>query len=126
MLEAGEGLARGEAMASCDGQAVLALSNDGALTLTSKGRQVWTAATDGAGAQAVLEDNGELLVVDADGETVFTTETGGFPDANVVLGAGGMKVTSDEGTTLWTPSAGSLINADDGIDDLGEDSQRAP
>jgi hypothetical protein len=124
VLEAGEGLARGETLASCDGQTVLALSNDGALTLAANGSRVWSAETDGAGMQVVVDDNGELVVVDAEGETVFTSDTSGFPDARVELRAGAMHVTSDDGATLWTHTAGLVVD-DAAMDVLDEDSQLA-
>ena len=109
VLEAGEGLARGESIASCDGQLTLAMSDDGNLTLSRSGAVVWTSETNGAGVAAVLEDDGELVVFDADNEPVFTTDTHGFADAHAELTGDGLAVVSDDGTALWTSLKGSEL-----------------
>jgi hypothetical protein len=124
-LVAGEGLARGESIASCDGHTQLQLSSSGELTLSANGRVVWTAGTEGAGVRAVLDDNGELVVVDGDGEPVFTSQTGGFPDARVDLRAGSLQVTNDDGDALWRNDGGLIV--DDGmIDNLDDSTTNAP
>ena len=111
-LAAGEGLARGETLASCDGHMLLAMSDDGNLTLSRDGSVVWTSETAGAGANAVLEDSGELVVFDGENEPVFTTGTAGFSDAHADLGADGLAVTADDGTALWSSTAGLEVSDD--------------
>jgi len=111
-LQLGDGLERGESVASCDGTTVLALGDDGELSLSSGGKTVWTAGTEGAGEVAVLEDNGELVVFDSDSEVVFTTETWGFPDAEVQLGDGALHVTDGDGHELWNDQQGMIAGAD--------------
>ena len=109
VLEAGEGLARGESLASCDGHGSLAMSDDGNLTLSRDGAVVWTSETDGAGTSAVLEDDGELVVFDSDNEPVFTTQTSGFSDAHAELAGDGLAVVADDGTPLWSSTAGVQV-----------------
>jgi glycoside hydrolase-like protein len=111
-LAAGEGLARGESLASCDGHLVLALGDDGDLTMSRDGSVLWSSETTGAGSSAVLEDSGELVVFDAENEPVFTTGTAGFADAHADLTADGLAVIADDGTALWS-SAGGMQVADD-------------
>ena len=108
VLEAGEGLARGESLASCDGHVSLAMADDGNLTLSRDGAVVWTSETDGAGTSAVLEDDGALVVFDADNEPVFTTQTSGFADAHAIAGDG-LAVVADDGTPLWSSTAGVQV-----------------
>lgn len=108
-LAAGEGLARGETLASCDGHTVLAMSDDGNLTLAHDGSVVWTSETTGAGANAVLEDSGELVVFDGENEPVFTTGTSGFSDAHADLAADGLAVIADDGTALWSSRGGMQV-----------------
>ena len=121
VLEAGEGLARGEAAMSCDGATSLALTDSGELELTVNGKVVWTAGTDGAGETAVLQDTGELAVYDADAELVFTTDTAGFPDAHVEL-ANGLTIVDDDATPLWSAAKGLLVPSEDelGASDVDE------
>jgi hypothetical protein len=106
VLAAGEGLVRGEIVASCDGQVTLAMGDDGNLTLARGGEPVWTSETTGAGVVAVLEDDGELVVFDDENEPVFTTATKGFADASATLGGDGLAVIADDGTPLWSSAAG--------------------
>lgn len=112
VLEVGDGVARGESVASCDGSTVLTMSDEGELSLVENGHTVWTAGTDGAGAVAVLEDTGELIVADDDGNTVFTSGTAGFPLAHATLDAQGLTLVDDDQTPLWTDRQGTLVNED--------------
>ncbi len=109
VLAPGEGLARGESLASCDGHLTLAMSDDGNLTMARDGAVVWTSETSGAGVDAVLEDDGELVVFDSDNEPVFTTDTHGFTDAHAELAGDGLAVVADDGTPLWSSAAGNQI-----------------
>lgn len=111
-LEAGEGLVRGESVASCDGQVTLTMGDDGNLTLARAGAPVWTSETNGAGVVAVLEDDGELVVFDDENEPVFTTGTTGFADAHAELTSDGLDVLADDGMPLWSNAAG-LVAPDD-------------
>jgi len=79
----------------------------GDLVLTVNGQRAWSAGTDGVGATAVLEANGELVVYDADGEPVFTTDTGGFSDASLEVGDTLALVDGDQ--TIWTAAKGMLV-----------------
>lgn len=107
VLEPGEGLVAGERVASCDGRSGLAFV-DGDLQLSVDGARVWSAGTDGAGVTAVLDTNGELVVLDADGEPVFTSATEGFSDANLEIGDTLALVDDDQ--TIWTASGGLQIS----------------
>jgi hypothetical protein len=100
VLAAGEGLARGESIASCDGSLVLALGEDGELSLTTGDGVAWTAGIAGAGATVVMQDTGELVAYDDAGEEVFTSDSGGYPDAQLVLD-GTMTIVDDD-HTVWT------------------------
>jgi len=73
---------------------------------------VWTSETTGAGAAAVLEDSGELVVFDSENEPVFTTGTSGFADAHADIAVDGLHVTADDGTALWSSSGGMLVPDD--------------
>ncbi len=112
-LQAGEGLARGEVVRSCDNTVSLELTATGDLVLSQGGTATWSSGTDGVGETAVLEDNGELVVFDAAGEIAFTTDTGGFPDARVDL-AHGLTIIDDSGE-VWSARDG-LVVADDPTD----------
>jgi len=124
-LAPGEGLALGESITSCDGLTTLAMSADGNLTLTQNAAStnalvIWSSETTGAGTQAILEDTGELVVVDADNEPVFTTGTPGFPAAHAELRDGSLALVDDDGTPLWDSAAGLLVTDDSEIDVEGD------
>jgi Rv2525c-like, glycoside hydrolase-like domain len=105
-LSPGEGLYRGESIASCDGTSVLALDEDGELTLTVRGVVTWSAEAAGAGETAVLGTDGELVVYDADQEPVFATGTPGHPDATLSIGDDLALV--DDGAPVWTAAGGAV------------------
>ena len=115
-LQPGQGLAIGESLASCDGHTVLAMNDDGNLTLSRDGAVVWSSETQGAGVQALVEDTGELVVVDAEQEPVFVTDTAGFPEAHAELRDGALALVDDDGTPLWDSTSGPLVGDDSGID----------
>ena len=115
-LDIGDGLARGESVASCDGATVLAMSSTGELSLTVAGQTVWTAGTEGIGALAVLQDTGELDVFDDAGNTVFTSYTMGFPEAHATIDAQGLSLVDSDQTVLWTNSDGLLVGQDTTVD----------
>jgi len=117
-LEVGEGLARGESVAACDGASVLALSTTGELSLTVGGKTTWTAGTEGTGSLAVFEDTGELVVLDASGERVFATDSAGFPEAKLSLDGEGMTIADDTGY-VWSDTDGTLV--DDALVDLSNE-----
>lgn len=121
VLQAGEGLGRGETLAACDGSAELAMTDDGDLVLRRDGQVVWSAGTAGAGDSAVLEDTGELVVVDADGAPLYTSDTEGFPDAHVELRATGLALVDDDATEVWRSDAGMLV-PDATLQDTADDS----
>jgi Rv2525c-like, glycoside hydrolase-like domain len=106
VIAPGEGLVAGEVIASCDGARSLAFDH-GDLVLTVNGQRAWSAGTDGVGATAVLEANGELVVYDADSEPVFTSDTGGFSDASLEVGDTLALVDGDQ--TIWTAAKGMLV-----------------
>lgn len=108
VLAPGEGLAAGEQHASCDGHVVLSLDATGELALYRDGALVWSAGTAGAGATAVLADNGELVVFDAVGEPVYTSESGGYPDAELQLASDGLALV-DDGAAVWTSQQGVAV-----------------
>jgi hypothetical protein len=116
MLDIGDGVARGESVASCDGQTVLAMSATGELSLTTAGQTVWTAGTDGSGALAVLQDTGELAVYDDAGDTVFTSYTAGYPEAHATIDAQGLRLFDSDQTMLWTNTDGLLVGQDTQVD----------
>jgi hypothetical protein len=103
-LAPGEGLYRGESIASCDGSSVLALGDDGELALTARGKLVWSSGTAGAGETAVLGTDGDLVVYDAEQEPVFATGTQGHPDATLAIGDDLALVDDDH--RVWTPAGG--------------------
>jgi hypothetical protein len=115
-LAPGEGLAAGESLASCDGHTVLAMSSDGNLTLARDGATMWSSNTLGIGIQAILDDTGELVVVDADNEPVFATATGGFPEATLEVGDGTLALVDDDGARLWDSTTGLLVGDDAAVD----------
>ena len=80
---------------------MLALGDDGDLTLAFDGSVVWASDTIGAGATAVLADTGELVVFDGDDEPVFVTGTGGTPDARLVVAAGRAALEDGDGASVW-------------------------
>jgi hypothetical protein len=90
------------------------MTTDGDLELTAAGKRVWSTATNGAGATAVLEDTGELVVFDASGEPVYTSDTAGFPDARVELHPDGLALIDDDDAPLWSSRTGMLVFEDDG------------
>jgi len=106
-LEAGEGLVRGESIASCDGATVLAVSAEGEITLSTAAGVQWTAGTEGAAATLVMQDNGELVAFDDSGEEVFTSDSGGYPGARVDLSAG-FAIVDEDGATVWTDRDGVI------------------
>jgi hypothetical protein len=105
-LAPGEGLYRGESIASCDGHSVLALSADGDLTLTVDGALAWSSGTTGAGETAVLGTDGDLVVYDAETEPVFATGTSGHPEAHLEIGRD--LTLSGDGDPVWTGTNGLL------------------
>jgi hypothetical protein len=115
-LQIGEGLERGESIASCDGTAVLSMSATGELSLAMSGHTRWTAGTEGSGAVAVLQDTGELDVFDAAGNTVFSTDTQGFDAAHATLDAQGLRLVDEDATLLWSDTTGTLVDEDLGAD----------
>ena len=124
-LQPGEGLGRGETLATCDGGTELAMTDDGDLVLRSGAQVVWSAGTAGAGDSAVLEDNGELVVSDADGNVVYTSDTAGFPDAHLEVRTTGLALVDDDATDVWRSGTGVLVPDHDALD-LSNDDVMAP
>ncbi|HUB08817.1 MAG TPA: GH25 family lysozyme [Myxococcales bacterium] len=107
-LREGEGLARGEAIHSCDGRFALALQDDGKLVLSSYGITQWEAKTNGAGYVAVMQGDGNFVVYGDKSCADWASGTDRHPGAELALQDDGNLVVYDNGRALWSTVTGGL------------------
>ncbi|MER5733464.1 peroxidase [Streptomyces sp. NPDC002138] len=80
----------------------LSLEKGGDLVLRDgDGRGVWSAGTDGAGAEARFSADGELSVLTEAGEVSWSSKTAGHPGARLLVRPSGDAVILQGNTTLW-------------------------
>ncbi|MET9854287.1 peroxidase [Streptomyces sp. NPDC006450] len=88
------------------GKARLTLDATGDLALLdARGTRTWHTYTGGVGHDAVLTQDGELLVRDADGGAVWSSGTSGHPGARLLLRPSGELVILSGTRVLWRASA---------------------
>lgn len=98
VLRPGDVLDAGKARLTFDGSGDLVL-------LDARRTRIWHTYTDGVGHDAVLTQDGELLVRDAEGSPVWSSGTAGNPGARLLLRRSGELVILAGGRVLWRASA---------------------
>ncbi|MBW3086210.1 hypothetical protein KEM60_02421 [Austwickia sp. TVS 96-490-7B] len=126
-LRAGQGLRRGESLDSSTGKFVLALQEDGNLTLSDRGQEVWASGTHGQGVDRLdVQDDGNVVLY-AGGDAKWSTGTHGNSGASLTLQDDrNVVVYSGDGQPLWATNTGTddVDSADNGsadYEDEGED-----
>ena len=102
-LSMNQGLAPHQATSSCDGRFTLRLQGDGNLVLRQGKVVLWSTDTGGKTvAQAIQQNDGNLVLHDWSGQTVWMTGTAGHPGARLVVQTDGNLVIYDGNTPLWS------------------------
>lgn len=115
-------LATGQTLLSGDGHFELTMQSDGNLVLyvrngSSLGRALWSSHTDGdQGDHAVLQDDGDLALVNASGDVLWSTDTSGIGCANLVMQDDGNLVLYDHTKAAW--ASGTVDSKLDTHDEL--------
>jgi hypothetical protein len=104
MLRSEERLERGDRLMSADGRHALALTQDGELVATTDGDEWWRASTEGPGAYAVMQEDGNFVVRTRDHAPVWHSATHGNPRAYLVVDGVG-----DRGTVTIYDHVGHVI-----------------
>lgn len=107
-LLSGSTLAAGEHLRSSDGHYELDMqSGDGNLVLYHDGVAQWASGGQGAGAQAVMQPDGNFVIYQ--GSTPkFDTNGSGFPGASLVVQNDGNLVSYQDGHAIWTDGNGYI------------------
>jgi len=120
-LGPGDVLAPGQTLASSDGQIVLTMQSDGNLVsyamVAGEPSVLWASGTAGnAGAESVMQADGNLVVYSAAGAALWWSGTAGHPGAAATVQDDGNTVVYDtNGTALWsTGTADGFVGPDEG------------
>ncbi|GAB0102278.1 LysM peptidoglycan-binding domain-containing protein [Nocardia sp. JMUB6875] len=115
MLRIGDELGLGQSLQN--GDYSLTLQNDGNLTLTEPGGEVWASGTHGQDVQrGVMQDDGNFVLYKSDGSAAWSTGTNGkggdrlalLPDRNLVMYAGDKVVWASRTATDIPTSAAEV------------------
>jgi hypothetical protein len=105
VIDAGQGLLRGQHFSSCGGVYTLELLADGDLVLYhDPGHVIWSSGTNacGGGYKAVLQGDGNFVVYDEHGHAVWASGTSGHPgDHLTVQEDGNLVIYAATGGALW-------------------------
>ncbi len=104
-LKPGQRLLAGKSITSPSGRFLLALTTDGELVLYDQSTQahVWSSETPGSGAaSAVMNKDGNLMLVAHDGAAVWSSGTSGQPGSRLTIHDDGqLAVYSSMGIPIW-------------------------
>ncbi len=102
-IKAGEGLARGQSVVSCDGRFTLTMQDDGNLVLrTLDGKAHWASSTVAAvGYTLTMGPDGNLVVATPYQLSAWSSDTSGHPGARLAVQSDGNLVVYDGSTALW-------------------------
>ena len=102
LLVAGQGLAIGQSLTSCDGRFQLAMQGDGNLVLYQGGTVLWHTATNGKGGHSLqMQGDGNLVLYTASGYPLWHTWTNGRIGARLAMQNDGNLVLYQGSTALW-------------------------
>lgn len=102
-LQPEERLSSGSRLRSSDGQYSLRMQRDGNLVLTSTGRVLWASGTYGhPDASAVMQPDGNFVIVSHTGRALWETRTAGHPGATFSLQGDGDVSVQRSGVVLWS------------------------
>ena len=107
-LLGGQTLTAGQTLVSTDGHYVLALQDDGDLVLSTlnglgAGRVLWSSGTAGdTGDYAVLQDDGNLVLLDSGGQTLWSSNTSTAGCTNLVVQEDGNLVLYNAAHAVWS------------------------
>lgn len=98
----GQGLAPGQALASCDGRFSLGMQTDGNLVLYLGTTPLWQTLTSGKnGYVAVMQGDGNFVLYRRDAVPLFGSATSGHPGAHLALQNDGNLVVYEGTKALW-------------------------
>lgn len=119
-LLGGQTLASGQTLVSGDGHYELAMQGDGNLVLywlngSATGRVLWDTNTSGdAGAHALLQPNGNLVLLDPSNNTLWSSNTSGAGCANLIVqGDGNLVLYNGQGAFWATHTVQTALHAGD-------------
>lgn len=102
VLNAGEALAAGESLTSCDGDVTLAMQTDGNLVVYGPPGALWSSGTAGTPANvAVMQGDGNFVVY-AGNTAYWSSGTDGNPGAHLVVQDDGNVVIYVGGSAKWS------------------------
>jgi parallel beta-helix repeat protein len=102
-LSMNQGLAPGQITRSCDGRFSLKLQADGDLVLRFGTARLWSTGTAGqAVAQAIQQNDGNLVLHDWSGNALWSTATGGHNGARLIVQNDGNLVIYDGAAPVWS------------------------
>lgn len=103
VLSLNQGLAPRQEIASCDGRFSLKLMEDGNLVLRQGKTLLWSTGTAGkAVAQAIQQNDGNLVLHDWSGQAVWNSGTGGHHGARLAVQIDGNMVIYDGDVPVWS------------------------
>ncbi len=107
VLQAGQRLLPGQQLVSGDGLYVLTMRRDGALAEETAGQVVWSSGSQGhAGAYAVMQAGGNLVIYAAAGGALWSSRSGGHTGSSyAVLDNDGQLVVAGPTGLLWSNKA---------------------
>jgi hypothetical protein len=107
-LLGGQTLTSGQTLLSSDGHYELAMQGDGNLVLywmngASIGHAMWSSETDGdTGDHALLQDDGNLVLLNPQGETLWSSNTSDAGCANLIVQDDGNLVLYNSTHAVWS------------------------
>lgn len=108
-LKPNEHLNRGEAIESPSQQLKLAMLDNGDLVLTRNGQQLWDSGTYGVGHHAIMQPDGNLVILDSAGRRVWQSGTAGFYGALLRLQDDGTLVVVKGEQVLWANGESKVL-----------------